>query len=95
MRNNAIKPISKDRFDSFHRDPGAIFDADSSERSWFANEAETLIGAVFLEKGVGDWGYVLLRADDGKFRFHGIEDSFATQDQAEMFLKIRMSGTAT
>lgn len=74
-----IKQISRDEFDSHQPIQNGLVLVVAAEKSWFSNDAGTIIGTVFFDRGDKDWNYVILSdiaehtlEGDGKFRcIHG------------------------
>lgn len=88
----AIKPITQSQFDSFGPVRGPMPGGIGIEKAWFADENDTLIGAIIFNTAEKDWTYALLAcADDGQLRWVNGGSFFPTQDEAERKLKAKMS----
>ena len=84
----AIRPITKDQFDSLQKTSKPMARLRVDEEEWFANGTGTLLGAVFFDPTEECWGWVMLtREDQRDFRVLQMDGNLP--DVAESRTKLR------
>ena len=59
------------------------FEVMATEKEWFVNNAETLLGVIPFDRSDSDWNhYILGRDKKGAFRWIDGNSSYPTQDAA-------------
>ena len=78
------KRITRSQFQTFHHSPRPLmYGYLVEEREWYADEAESTLGVLFLDGVDQDWAYVVFQPDqDGVFRWAAGGESFALQETA-------------
>jgi len=93
MNKLDIKEISKQLFDSYvlsSRDPIVVLF--TQELKWYANNNETILGVIALDKIDNDFAAVMLGRDEiGRFRAFNVQSSFQNIDDAIHWLKETMN----
>lgn len=88
----AIKSITQSEFNAFKPSRSPIIAAITEEVEWFADDADTIIGAVIYDKIDSDWSYVILGRDErGSFRCIGGDTTIADRETATTQLRGAMS----
>lgn len=81
----AIQEINQRKFDSYNFKSYPNFLA--TEKYWFADDDQKIIGTVLLDKIDNDWSYVIMiLEEDGEYRFSHAEVSMA---EGEAIMKVR------
>ena len=87
-----IKRLSKAQFGVFNPAQGPLAANMGTEKAWFADDGENVIGAIILDRADNDWTYVILgREQHGTFRWIEGESCLSTQEEAESRLKAAIS----
>ena len=82
------KRLTRNQFQSFPHSPRPLmYSYLVEEREWYADDAESTLGVLFLDRQDADWAYVVLQPDmDGVFKWAAGDNSFAFQEMARQKL---------
>ena len=82
------KRLTRNQFQRFPHSPRPLmYSYLVEEHEWYADDAESTLGVLFLDKGDEDWAYVVLQPDmDGGFKWAAGDHSFAFQEMARQKL---------
>lgn len=83
-----VKRLTRSQFQDFPHSPRPLmYRYLVEEREWYADDAESTLGVLFLDREDGDWAYVVFQPDpDGVFTWAAGAHSFAFQETARQKL---------